>query len=208
MKRRNGFVSNSSSSSFIIGVKKEPQTFEESLEIFFGDKKDDVAINIQKGMYRELKKFPLDFKKMRELAEEKWGKYGYDDDDSTNEKTILNELKSDFEYNEKYHRTASGISYWSSAEKTEFDKWVEKEIEKRGIDKDNWNEKYKLQNEYFDQPKIKKEFLEVLDEFINDFKDFSVIMQGEFSDDYETGCDIEHNFAWDRYFTFRRFSHH
>jgi hypothetical protein len=42
MKIRNSFVSNSSSSSFIVGFKKKPKSVEEVHSLLFGDSKDDV----------------------------------------------------------------------------------------------------------------------------------------------------------------------
>ena len=44
MKIRQGFVSNSSSSSFLVGFKKKPKTRKELRDIMFGDFKGDIVV--------------------------------------------------------------------------------------------------------------------------------------------------------------------
>jgi len=49
MKTRNGFVSNSSSSSFVVAFPKRPKTMEELARYMFGDKGFDGAVSLDYG---------------------------------------------------------------------------------------------------------------------------------------------------------------
>lgn len=44
MKTRNGFISNSSSSSFIVAFPKKPKTVEETFKMLFGDREKNEEI--------------------------------------------------------------------------------------------------------------------------------------------------------------------
>ncbi|MFA7287432.1 MAG: hypothetical protein WC055_00985 [Melioribacteraceae bacterium] len=201
MKSRNFFVSNSSSSSFIIGVNKIPETPEEAADVWFGDKQDSVSISVLRGIFEGLKEFPLDLEKLKESAENKpWEEIsGYDEDN------VLSELASNFYYSEEY---GSGNGFFYSSRPTPMKQWADNEITKRKIKQDDYSAKYKVEKEWFDLPEVRVRFVKIVDEFISEFKEYKLFMVGEFGDDTELGREIEHDFNWEKYFTYRQFSHH
>lgn len=206
MKTRQGFVSNSSSSSFIIGVDKIPYSVEEAVDVWFKEDKDRVSVAVQSEMFNVLKEMKIDLKRLRELADLKWAEIKALDnyeEDQAGEGIILGELSSEFYYKEEY---SSGS--WSSRNSSPIESWVNEEMEKRGFKKDDYRERYLIKNEWFDLPEVKEKFIQYVEKFITHFEKYKLFMIGEFCDDTSLGSEIEHDFNWEGFFTYQRFSHH
>lgn len=107
MKIRNGFVSNSSSSSFVVAFKKLPETVDEMLQMLFGDEKTFTsdyygnfsAQNVAETVFNDLQRFVSEEKKL----------------DNTNLKDELNGWLDDFPKYPPYSN--------SGADKENMDKW-------------------------------------------------------------------------------------
>jgi hypothetical protein len=64
-----------------------------------------------------------------------------------------------------------------------------------------------VMDKWYAKPEVKERFIQHVQWFCNDFKEYPVIMEGEFGDDVDNGI-IENGDHWDRFPQCKRFSHH
>jgi len=227
MKRRQAFVANSSSSSFLISVDRIPMCLEEAGEVFFGDQKDFFAPVIIEGLYDGLKEFPLDFNKLLTYAETLKQingvneQFPYNDDEHNlfdNEAYILSQLSSNFQYEEEY----GCKEYLRSDEPSKFeqyrDKWLGKLRDKKYPEMKNlhqipWHEKRLIEERYFRLKHVRSSWVEYVYVFIKEMQGYrqvknTIFMYGNFSDETNLGSRLEHGDHWEIFSSKIRFSHH
>lgn len=211
-KFRQDFVTNSSSSSFIIACNKIPSDMHEAAEIWFGDQKDYIGPIIIQGLFNGLSEFKVDFDKLLDKAKnDKLSRYDYGD--SSSEDTIISELFSNFSFEEEY---GPGWCY-DSRNPTAFKKYEEQENQKllkkfpeaKNIYQIPYSERASIEDAWYKKPKVRARFVEKVQDFIDTFKGFDCLMTGSFADeDGELGSELEHGSHWDRFPEMIRFSHH
>lgn len=214
MKIRNSFVANSSSSSFIIGCDKIPNSVEEAADIWFGDTKDFVAPIIIKGLFDEFKPIQIDFDKLKEKASSlkslNWEDSKFD---NSTEEIILREIKNNHYWDHKYGNDYS----WS--EKTKLQKKIDvakERVIKKNKDKnfneysnEFWKAEERIEKKYFSDKKVIDDYICMVDNFIREFKHYNIIMAGEFADDSgKLGSELEHGDHWNKFKSVERYSHH
>ena len=229
MKIRNSFVANSSSSSFIIGCSKVPESVDEAGTIWFGKKVGSVAPDVTSYIFNKIKEFKLDFDKMLEIVSttnliDLWH------ESTCNEEIILREIFNDFWCSVRYSRGWNKDSNYEKELKKAEDIFLKKYdvkcsydlYEKFRTEPDSKisdegkkvNEKFiKLQNDFekkwFDKPEVKDAFIKLVEKFIDSFNKYNTLMYGECADeDGEIGFMAEHGDHWKIVPKYRKFSHH
>ncbi len=216
MKTRIDFVTNSSSSSFIIACNKIPSDMYEAAEVWFGNKKGFIGPLIIEGLFNGLKEFKLDLTKLLEDAKTyNISRYGYYDneDEISSERIVLQGFASEFTNEEEY-----GRSYFLSPDSPTRFKVFEKEELKKLMDKypdakREWDlpyeERKKIEEAWYKKPEVKERFINTVQEFVNRFEGFEFFMHGEFADEEgELGAELEHGDHWGKFPEIIRFSHH
>lgn len=154
MKIRNGFVSNSSSSSFVVAFPNKPKNIKELEKMMFGDKKWHYS-----GIYGD-----TDTSQTEIIAEAVFKIIS--EEETVTRKRILESLRNGWFDPYKDNELFPGL--YSSFEKTKFLNFPKDEIEIRRI----WDESDKINDERASN---------IIDAFIEDHKDhFFAVM--EFSD--------------------------
>lgn len=215
MKTRTGFVANSSSSSFIIGCKSIPKSVEEAGEVWFGCSKDYVAPVIIKGLFDELKEFPLNFDKLLEMSKTYSFKWSHDEDtEQCNERVILDELSSIFKYEQEYSNYGNGKTLFEMRMDNLFKKEQKLNPELKSIYNVPWETRQKWEEDWYAQKEVRENFIKTVESFIRQMKGYNkdkmtVFMMGEFGD--EGGglyAELEHGSHWEKFPSYERFSHH
>ena len=213
MKTRSSFVANSSSSSFIIGCSKLPESVEDASEVWFGSKKDYVAPIVVRNLFTTLKEYKIDLDKMLEIA--KSTKSIYWDDHELNNDNIENEILSEIASNLRYSKSYSS-GYGRVTELEELIEKSNKKIEKKYPNTEWFNIPYsvinktheKVERKYYMREDILEQFVDEVEWFVNKFKKYPVLMEGEFEDDTEIGAECEHGDHWNKFPEYEKFSHH
>jgi hypothetical protein len=212
MKRRKGFVTNSSSTSFIISCKSIPTSIEEAKEIWFGEHAKYVNEDIIDFLFRNLKEYKIDLKKVIEIAESKtWAHindYRREEIEFSEEYDFLNEIASSFEFEEIYN---DENGYYSSPNKNSFHQWMDKEYKKLKVDGRTleYKKRKSLENKWFNRKEVRERFIIYVKEHVYSLDNYPVCMQVEVgNEDGEIGSEIEYYFNWERFPGHVRFSHH
>jgi hypothetical protein len=194
MKIRNGFVSNSSSSSFIIGCKRVPNLQDEALNIWFGIKQGLIAPDIFYNIFNNMKEIKATREETLASVEETTGERIFDGDNWN--QTICEEFHNDLWFHEIY-----GNNY-NRGGSPEYQAFASQYPDSLGLS--SW----KIQELYFRTEGYKEKLRKKINEFFDKFEGY-VMMQAEFSDnDGELGSETEHGSHW-RYFpVYQQFSHH
>ena len=215
MKTRSGFVSNSSSSSFIIGCKSIPKTVEEAGEIWFGETKEFVAPVIIQGLFDGLKEFSLDFDKLLEMS--KTYSFKWDDNkdiEQCNERSILDELSQIFKYEQEYSNYGCGKTLFEKNMDKIFKKEQKLNPELKSLYNIPWEVRQQWEADWYEQKEVREEFIKSVESFIRLIKGYNkdkmgVFMMGEFSDNEGAlQSQLEHGEHWDFFPSHERFSHH
>jgi hypothetical protein len=212
MKRKKTFVTNSSSTSFIIGCSKIPSSTEEAKEIWFGDKATSVSEEVLKFFFQNFEEYKIDFDKVLELAKTKpWSDiHSYSDNENElNERVFLSEVASKFAYPETHENDGPGC--WSSSKKNPFEQYMEVEYEKLNVKNKYdipWSKRQKLEDAWFEQKEVRDRFILAVESMINKINKQPIHMQTVVGDDSSFTGEIEHNFSWSLFPEHVRFSHH
>lgn len=194
-KIRHGFVSNSSSSSFIIGCSKIPTTIEEAKEIWFDG--EDISERFLTFMFKHLKEIDLDINKILDFVDSDDSFDPWKDEDNPEfwAWNFCRELKELLIFHEEYMYDYDTGEQGSK----EFRDFV-------GKDWDNYQERYNAEQRYFNSKIFKEKLIEFISEVVDEFKECNHFMQVEVSDDFNG--DIEYSDEWKMFQKWICFSHH
>jgi len=195
MKVRNGFVSNSSSSSFIIGCSEIPKTLGDSMNIWFGDKQRSVSPDIIENLFEDLKEIKATREDTLTFADNL--DFGYDERLSDWNKQIAYEIFNDLSFSEMYGGRWDGS--WSGVE-------TYKDFCSQ-YPRNQFPNRWEIDQLFYETPYFKNKLKEKINEFFDKFEGY-LMMQAEFGDDGDLGSRIEHGDHWELFPVTVRFSHH